>query len=225
MKRNKKSSGNGIDTVSTVEIAPSALANLADKLKVELANPSQAVKPSKPKKNKKEANKVPQTANTVETPFTINGHTKTKKDVPTHEKADKKTDSKNSSGSVSKNVDTSKTTNGDVKQRRKSQEKDAKQTHKTEQSQSKVGGHSKDSARKSNTTKTKRSFSSSSKEDEHDAQSLLEEILALGGTKEDLELIDDIDSDEDIIGESQQPPAKKIKETSDQKVCSSNYSF
>jgi len=206
-----------------VEIAPSALATLADKLKVDLANPSPAVKPKK--NEKKGAKKVPPTANTAEPPSTINGHTKTKKDVPTHKKSDKKTDPKNSSSRASKNVDTAKTTNGDVKKQRKSQEKSGKQTHKPEQSQYKVGGYSKDSARKNNASKEKRSLSSGSKEEQHVAQSLLEEIIALGGTKEDLELVEDIDSDEDIIGESQQPPAKKIKETSDKKVYSSNYSF
>ena len=40
-------------------------------------------------------------------------------------------------------------------------------------------------------------------EQEQTAPSLLDEILALGGTKEDLELIEDIGSEEDIVGESQ----------------------
>lgn len=221
--KNKKSSENGIDTASAVDIAPSALANLADKLKLDLAKPNHAAKSSKQKKNeKKEVKEVPQTTKTEQAPVVKNGQTNAKKSAPIQEKSSKTSDSKSKVGIVpptGKKVDSAKATNSDSKSQQKSRDKDVKRAYKSDSRPPKLSGGSKNSAKGKNLTSGERGATPDIKDGEPAAPSLLEEILALGGTKEDLELVEDIDSDEDIAGEPEHPAAKKTKESNDKKVC------
>jgi hypothetical protein len=212
MKKTKKSSENGIDVSSAVEIAPSALANLADKLKLDLAAPNQANKSGNRKKEeKKGAKKAAQTIQNTKNPAVNNGQQGKRKGGSMKEKAPKTLNQESKSIDLSvpgKKLKSVKEPNDNSKLQSGSHTKAKKRGSKTSPKQS---------APSIKPTKNERDSKPADSAEANDVSTLLEEILALGGTKEDLELVNGIDSEEDIPGES---PSQKTKESNDKKVCS-----
>src|SRR5271170_3991190 len=175
MKKNNKSIPNQNGTASGLGIPQEALANLADKLKIDLAKSTQSQPPSKTSPDKKRSKKQakPKSLQTTQT----NGSRELKD---------------NGSGV-------------EPKKSRKSKD-DRPNTEKAHSHREKSDQPRKD-AKPSRTSaelpRTKNDKSSKSKtprpadngEEQPSAEpSLLQEILALGGTKEDLELVNEIDS-------------------------------
>ena len=209
MKKTKKSSENGIDVSSAVEIAPSALANLADKLKLDLSTPTQAHKSGK--KDKKKAKKAAQTTQSTKNPVVNNGQQGKRKDGPMKEKAPKTPNQENKAIDPpvpGKKRNSAKEPNGKSTLQSSSHIKEKKRGPKTSL---------KESVSSKKPPRNERDSKPTENAEANDVSTLLEEILALGGTKEDLELVEGIDSDEDIPGES---PAQKTKESNDKKVYS-----
>lgn len=209
MKKSKKPSKNGIEASPAIEIAPEALANLVDKLKSDLANPNYPQKQlprklTKEKKaverrqadanqNGKKAIKGPNQNKTVKSGKAVKG--------PSHHA---KKDSSTGPNSESRAPEDST---------KKLATQNAKQIHKFSAVKSKVSPKTSVDAKdpSSKGGKVPKGGVSRTK-----APSLLEDILSLGGTKEDLELVEDIDSEEDIIGGSQAPKGQKLRQKNDE---------
>jgi hypothetical protein len=219
MKKNKRSSENGTEALSSVDIAPEALANLADKLKSDLANPNRPQKQSSRKHSKEK--------NAVEKRQTDAGQNKKQAKKGSNEKVTAK-GNKAVTESTRATKDSSMGTNGVSKSLAKSTEnkdgRDAKQIRKPGAVQSKASSKPVVSVKGAPLKKGKNPKGGASAE-ESMASSLLEEILALGGTKEDLELVEDIDSEDEIVGELQPLKGQKSRQKNDnQTVCTIAYS-
>lgn len=185
-----------------VGISSDALARLAEKLKTDLAKPEpqskQKASPrsdiSGPKKSKsKETGRLP-VKDTAE------------KTATNHKAAgkDKKLPSLKSNGGANPGKIEK------VKEPKKQSPQDGK-TKTKPQSQSALSPKSASSS-KPISTKRNRAGEKSSQKDRPEKDSLLEEVIALGGTEADLELIDGINSDEDVEGDlsSVQKPKGKV---------------
>jgi hypothetical protein len=218
--KNKKSSANGNDTASAVDIAPGVLANLADKLKTDLAKPNQTLKPSASRNREKKTKekKAKQAISPAQTSKTDIVSPKNNKDSPTDQKKKKSPGGKSKIGNPSaseKKRSTPKAVNGEPKR----EEQRAREPQKFDPRESKFSGRSKASSKTNTISAINGNPFAQTKDERPTVHSLLDEILALGGTKEDLELVDDIDSEEDIPGESQPQSSKKSKGGSDKSVC------
>jgi hypothetical protein len=220
MKKNKKPSSNGNDASSAVDISPGILASLADKLKVDLAKPTLASKQS-PSSNREK--KATQTITPARTSTTNHVPEKNNLDGSRSEKMKKSSGGKIKTGNSSaaeKKQNAPKVVNGKSKR----EEQHSKEPPKFDPRQSKFSGRSKTSSKTSAISANNGERFTQTKDEKLAAPSLLDEILALGGTKEDLELVDDIDSEEDIPGESQPQSSKKSKGDTDKMACVSTCS-
>lgn len=220
--KNKKSSANGNDTASTIDIAPGVLANLADKLKTDLAKPNQTLKPSASSNREKKTKekKTKQAISPAQTSKTGIASPKNNKDSPANEKKKKSPGGKSKLSNPSapeRKLSTPITVNGEPKR----EKQHPKEPQKFDPRQSKFSGRSKTSSKTNAISANNGKPVAQMKDEKPTAPSLLDEILALGGTKEDLELVDDIDSEEDIPGESQHQSPKKSKGGIDKTVCNS----
>jgi hypothetical protein len=221
MKKNKKFSSNVTDTASSVDISPEALANLSDKLKLDLSKPSHFVKQSsRDRNNAKKPNEPqngPQERSIGRSPKA--NMDQAKKPASRNEKVTKTPNSRIKRPHTSvpgQKVSSAKAPNGESIPTTNPYEKSSKGTRNSEVPQLTVSNQSK-ASRKSNVFSRDTRLSADTKETPS-APSLLDEILALGGTKEDLQLVEDIDSDEDIVGESQYPRGQKSKEKNNEKT-------
>lgn len=222
MKKSKsKAAGTSNDTPGGVEIAPAALANLADRLKLDLASQGQSKIKNTPvndgKINGKKEKKEKQ-GNKKESQAAINANgasnSLSKKSV-TAKHSGQKSEKKSTGGSSSeKKSKTVSTVNGDG---RSTKEKDKKSKAHSQQSGYTAKGPAPAKAErntKSSSTKKdkKHSKASAAKTQESTVNPLLDEILALGGTKEDFDLVEDVDSEEDIAEEPEPPKKSKGNE-------------
>lgn len=197
MKKNKKSTANENDSVLEPEISQDALANLANKLKVDLAKTTPSHTPLKSSRNQKPSKKNEKQEK--QEISRTNGSRQSKPDGDSMDsrkgrksKDDKFKNEKDHSGSK-------KSAGSDSKVPQKLQERPRTKT---------------DAPSELRPSKSERK-TNGVKETTSAEPSLLQEILALGGTKEDLELVNDIDSEEEIL-DSQ--PAKKGKKKTDEKT-------
>jgi len=185
MKKNKsKSAAVDGEQAADIQIAPQALANLSDRLKVNLAKPTggKSQKTESPKEKGKRQDKNGANGAAEE------GLKPKKKDK---KKKDKKNESRKSSvaqtGEGPKHATprdpTNQVGNGPINAR--SSKQPPSQTEKSDLKANKKASKRKDANKPSG-----------------EGVSLLDEILALGGTKDDLELLQDVDTDEDIIEEA-----------------------
>jgi hypothetical protein len=222
MKKSKsKAAGTSNDTPGGVEIAPAALANLADRLKLDLASQGQSKIKNTPvndgKTNGKKERKEKQ-GNKKESQAAIkaNGASNSlaKKSIPAKQSG-QKSEKKSTGGSNSeKKSKTASTVNGDgrsTKEKDKKSKADSKQSTYTakEPAPAKAARNSKSSSTKKD---KKHSKTNASKTQESTVNPLLDEILALGGTKEDLDLVENVDSEEDITEEPEPPKKSKGNE-------------
>src|SRR5271155_4462658 len=193
MKKNK-AIPNENETASGLGIPQEALANLADKLKIDLAKSTQSQPPSKTSPDKKRSKKQakPKSQQTTQTngsrELKDNGSgvepkmsRKSKDDRPNTEKAH----------SQMEKSDQPKLAHKDAKLPRTSAEMPRTKND------------------KSSKPKTARPADNAEKQPSAE-RSLLQEILALGGTKEDLELVNEIDSEEEIF-ESQESQKARVQ--------------
>jgi ribosome biogenesis protein MAK21 len=183
MKKNKEKSSTAANDPSVgVDIAPSALANLADRLKVDLAKPAGQVKENKKgQKNEKKLSSQPQQNKGNKEKF--NSKPTPAKGFPKDQK-DKKTQN---GGKVQRKVE--------GKEKPKQNGQTATSTSRPE----KAKPERKQEKSKSGSDKKK---DKKAKPEKPTESSLLDEIIALGGTADDLELVEDVDSEEEIIGDS-----------------------
>jgi hypothetical protein len=197
MKKNKKSTVKENDAVLEPEISQDALANLANKLKVDLAKSTPSHTPSKSSRGQKPSKK--------------------------NEKQEKQEISRTNGSRQSKpDGDSMDSKNGrKLKDEKSKNEKDHSGRKKYAGSDSKVPQKLQERPRtkidapsEPRPSKSERK-TNGVKEPTSAEPSLLQEILALGGTKEDLELVNDIDSEEEIL-DSQ--PAEKGREKTDEKT-------
>lgn len=220
MKKNKKSSVNVNDAASAVDIAPGVLANLADKLKIDLAkpNPTSKQSPSNNREKKIKEKNMKQAISPVQTSSTNIVSPKNSKDSSVNEKKKKSPGGKSKLGNPSateKKRTAPKTANGEPKR----EKQHPKEPQKFDPRQSKFSGRSKASSETATIPTNNGESFSHTMDEKSAAPSLLDEILALGGTKEDLELVGDIDSEEDLASESQPQSSKKSRGGSDKTVC------
>ena len=198
MKKNK-AIPNENETASGLGIPQEALANLADKLKIDLAKSTQSQPPSKTSPKKQAKPKSQQTTQTNGSrELKDNGSgvepkkgRKSKDDRPNTEKGHSRTE-------IS---DQPKLAHKDAKLPRTSAEMPRTKNDKS--------------------SKSKTARPADNAEEQPSAEpSLLQEILALGGTKEDLELVNEIDSEEEIFEsqESQQARVQGGKRKTDEKT-------
>ena len=209
-KKQKASVGTKVDASAEVDIGPKALANLVEKLKHDLAN--SRPNDSKPKKGSKKKQKREDRME------------KGSKSHDDHTSANKLTTSNNSPSERPKaksnsnrhrpsrnNLHQISTLNG----REKSQVGSHVSDKPAGQRQSKDHGHTK-RAGASNKHESTRSTATTKKSTRD--ESLLQDILALGGTEEDLQLIKDIDSEEEIIVAFESSSGQKRNISNDDKV-------
>lgn len=208
-KKQKASGGTKVDASAEIDIGPEALASLVDKLKHDLAN--SRPNDSKPKKSSKKQKREDRME-------------KGSKSHDDHPSANKSTASNNGNNERIKaksgsnqhrpshsNLHQMSTPNG----REKSQVdphasgKSAGLRHSKEHGHPKKAGASNKHDSTESTASTKKS---------HRDESLLQDILALGGTEEDLQLIADIDSEEEIVGGFESKSGKKGNISKDDKV-------
>jgi hypothetical protein len=190
MKKNK-AIPNENETASGLGIPQEALANLADKLKVDLAKSTQSQPPSKTSPDKKRSKKQakPKSQQTTQT----NGPRELKD---------------NGSGVEPKKSRKSKDDRPNIKKAH-SRTEISDQPHK----EAKLSRTSAELPRTKNdkSSKSKTARPADNAEEQPSTEpSLLQEILALGGTKEDLELVNEIDSEEEIF-ESQESQKARVQ--------------
>ena len=184
MKKNKKPTRNEDDVTLGPEIPQVALANLADKLKVDLAKSTQFDPPSKtlPQQKSSKKNAKPE----VQQIALPNGSHQSKDEV----------------GSVQRGQNREQKGRACGKNSAGSERKDSHRS--MEQPRPKSNASSE--PRPSRSVRTTNGIEERTSAE----RSLLQEILALGGTEEDLELLKDIDSEEEI-DESGLPGERKKK--------------
>jgi len=196
MKKDKKPPrANGAEASATVDmIAPEALENLASKLKADLstptANPNMIPKPAALKEKRtarKQAGKSKEVANK---PL----------------KNDKRKSNPKTQGT---NIANGHSADGQFKSHASPEGLKVLEKKQALPSQPSKG------PRKSASTLEKKHAKSTEKNHKREGlASLLDEILALGGTKEDLELVEDISSDDDLVVDGKLPKQRKGEEDS-----------
>jgi hypothetical protein len=197
MKKNKNKAVEADGERSAdVEIAPQALASLADRLKTELAKPKGDKGNDKRKKQRETKRQETSSANgtgAAQSKPALNKETQRngieKGSASDRSKLPSTEDKKGKPQKQAKSADTSKQPNSTSKD---------------------MGSRSAKSTPKSKSKGTKDGLDSS----------LLDEILALGGSKEDLELVEDVDTDEDILVGEDKPPTSRKKGGNDKTVYS-----
>ena len=217
-KRKGSRAENGIS--AGAEIAPEALANLVDKLKHDLAIPEQNdLKPSKSrkKKDKKDDN----ARGSAQQPDGGTNKVNPKsgiKAVASEGETNRRPKKKKKSNSTGISIgDVNSTRNGFPASYAKTQDSHrpkkpnrARQLEEARVSNSKPG---------SKQPQNRATNSSRSIDEASTGETLLGDILALGGTEADLELIRDIDSEEEIVGESHGLNGQKKTKSDDDDVC------
>jgi ribosome biogenesis protein MAK21 len=220
MKKNKsKSAGTSKDTPAGVEIAPEALANLADRLKLDLASQGQLKSKNAPVSNwkgkGKKENEKQSNDKESKTSKMANGNNvgMPKKPVAVKEKEQKLAEKKSKSSTASEKKSVAPpTSNGDGRPPKDTKVKKAKTDSKANGRPPKESASSKaeTNTKSPSTKKDKKRFKANASAHQEDTPNpLLDEILALGGTKEDLDLIEDVDSEEDADEESDPPKKSK----------------
>jgi hypothetical protein len=223
MKKNKKGADADSGALEAVDIAPEALANLADRLKLDLGKlQTQSRNEKKRGKKDKEGKKEVQDKSQKEKAAS-NGLKQTPAQVqlPKSEKPKATTDMKQKA--VSHRRKDAKLTANQVGAP-KSKAIPPKQSNQCKEDAKVTVSRSSSTTFKSPALPNFSTPSSDKRQRKPNAKpsevttSLLDEILALGGTKEDLELVEDIDTDEDIEGDSRPTGKPKAKGQNDQTV-------
>jgi hypothetical protein len=223
MKKSKKKAADADGgSLEAVDIAPEALANLADRLKLDLGKPrtqsaNQKKGGKKDKEGRNDARDKPRKEKSSSTGF---NHTPKQIQQPKPEKPKPTADKKNES--VLQDKEAKLDANKDGAPKLKSIPSKQPNQHKVD---AKVNG-SRDSSTPfkspaqpiSNTPSSDKRQRKPNAKPSEIAPSLLDEILALGGTKEDLELVEDIDTDEDVEGDSQPTGKPQAKGRNDPSV-------
>jgi len=206
MKKNNKSIPNQNGTASGLVIPQVALANLADKLKIDLAKSTQSQPPSKASPDKKRSKKQEKPKNQHSVQTIGSPELKDNGGGVEHKRRRKSMDERPNAEKVNSRTERSeraKLANSGAKGSRTSAELPRTKNNQPSKSRS-----------------SKPVRSANNAEEQSAAEpSLLQEILALGGTKEDLELVNDIDSEEEILEsqESQHTPVQEGKKKTDEK--------
>jgi len=203
----KKSIPNENETASGLGIPHEALANLADKLKVDLAKSTQSRLPSKAPPDKKGSEKQAKLKSKQNAQTNGSRELKDNRGGMEPKRGKKSMDDKPNTEKVHSRTE--------ISDRAKLANRDAKPSR----TSAKPPRTKNDKPSKSRSSKPARS--ANNVEEQPAAEpSLLQEILALGGTKEDLELVDDIDSEEEILEsqESQQTLVLEGKKKTDEKT-------
>jgi hypothetical protein len=210
MKTSKAAAKGGGDASAAASIAPEALSHLADRLKFDLGNSDQQTTQSKRKRKGKQTDQEATDSKNVQ----ANGGP-----VISQQVKPKKAEKAQTSTGARKGSKSSAIVNSEPKNT-KSQRK---QLHTPEKARDANKPSLKDNSKRPTSSagaKTKTKPSKKALEaNKTEASSLLDEILALGGSKEDLELVESVDTDEDILGPSQTPKAK----SGDKSVISFNF--
>jgi hypothetical protein len=222
MKKNKsKYAGTSNDPPVGLEIAPEALVNLANRLKLDLASQGQSKSKNAPVSNgkgkgKKEKNEKQHKNQEPKTSTSANGNNAgvPKKPAAVKEKEQKQPVEKKLKNSIvsEKKSDAALTSNGDGRPPKDTKSKNTKADSKPNRRPPKESASSKaETNTKSPPAKKdkKRPKANASEAQEVITNPLLDEILALGGTKEDLDLIEDVDSEEDTTEEFNPPKKSK----------------
>jgi hypothetical protein len=207
MKKNKsKPSEISNDAAPNIAIAPEALASLADKLKFDLAQPQKAV----PSKGKSPRPKQEKSKKAPEKGISSNAQEGRSKQVTAPKRVVDDKAQKDKSNNLARLSNLGLIRPQTSEDRSQTQQprfgkRDLKNNKTVKATQSAVKDGRKAAAVTTTPSKTK----TQRNKEENNTPSLLEEILALGGTEEDLELIDGVNSDEDILGESGNSRAEK----------------
>jgi hypothetical protein len=195
MKKNKtKAAATSSEPSAGIDIAPLALANLADKLKVDLARPvgERARRSQKVDQKKEKTNRQKPRAEAA------------KVDDKAKQKKNNSQASRKHKDSTLSNKEPKKDTNS-----RQGGERNGKRRANGVKSVTTSDRFRQSNAPSPKTPKEK----GGNKEERKATGTLLDEILALGGSQEDLELVQDIDTDEDIAEESiPQSKGKRVNE-------------
>lgn len=224
MKKSKKKAADADGgPLEAVDIAPEALANLADRLKLDLGKPqtqssNQKKGGKKDKEGRNDARDKPRKEKSSSTGF---NHPPKQIQQPKPEKPKTTADKKNESILQGKK-EAKLTANKDGPPKLKSIPPKQPNQHKGD---AKVNGsHNSSTPFKSHAQPISNTPPSDKRQRKPNAKpsdiapSLLDEILALGGTKEDLELVEDIDTDDDVEGDPQPTGKPKAKGRNDQSV-------
>jgi len=185
MKKNKtKAAATSSEASAGIDIAPSALANLADKLKVDLARPvgERAQRSQKVDQKKEKTNREKPRAEAAK----VDDKAKQKKDNSQASRG-------HEDSTFRKNKEPRNDTNS-----RQGGERNGKRRANGVKSVATSDRFRQSNAPSPKTPKEK----GGNKEERKTTSTLLDEILALGGSQEDLELVQEIDTDEDIAEES-----------------------
>ena len=219
MKKNKNKSSDAKPSASgEVDIASDALARLADKLKLDLAKPQQQSKqkstPSAEgkaqRKSEGSGEKISKQFGSMKQPS--NGLSKNGAAKKQEKLNDNKSDKKKTTP-VSKAAENNNAPKLHINKKQKVGDKHTEKSRPNGAPTSQPTSAKKD--KNSGKKKTEGTGKGKSQKDP-----LFEEIIALGGTEEDLDLIEGIDSDENIEGDSS--PAEKSKQPAgnEKSVCS-----
>src|SRR5437764_2160857 len=168
-----------------VGIASDALSRLAEKLKTDLAKPDQQSKQKSSRPLDTSGSKKSKSKQTERLPSN---------DTAEVGRKDKKSPSRKSNGAAN-------TAQGDKAKEHKRLNRPDRRTNPKQHSQPSRTPKSVSSL-KPVANKRDRTGEKSSGKEKPEKGSLLEEIIALGGTEEDLELVDGISSDDDVEGDS-----------------------
>ena len=204
MKKNKKSLQDNDESTSRLSIPQQALANLAEKLKVDLAKTTQSQSPTKVFSDKKRSKKKEKLDS--QQAVQQNGSRQLKKDESDMKpkrngksKYNKRNTEKEHFGN--KKSDPGKLANSVAKAPHNPAQRPQAKNDKSSKSRPSIPDR----------------ITKNAKEKAPAESSLLQEILALGGTKEDLELVHDIDSEEEIL-ELQQESAREGGKKAEEKI-------
>ena len=224
----KKSKGKAsVDKPSAsmeVDIASDALARLADKLKVDLAkSPQQPVQKSTPAADSKarrksdvsagKKSKLDESGKSQNNGTSVNGTSNTQ----AKKKGDKPTNSETSAAAKPAKSESPK--QGKNKKQKVADTRSEKSRPVNEARTSQSAATKKDKNPENKGEKSKDKGEKSKGKGKIEKDPLFEEIIALGGTEEDLALLEGIDSDEDIEGESSPAQKPKQQRGNDKSVC------
>jgi len=218
MKKNKgKASVDKPSASMEVDIASDALARLADKLKVDLAkSPQQSVQKSTPAADGKarrksdvsggKKSKQDESGKSQNNGTSVNGTSNTQ----AKRKGDKPTNSETSAAAKPAKSESPK--HGKNKKQKVADTRSEKSRPVNEAPTAQSASTKKDKNPENKGEKSKG-------KGKIEKDPLFEEIIALGGTEEDLALLEGIDSDEDIEGESSPAQKPKQQRGNDKSVC------
>jgi len=194
MKKDKKPPrGNGVEASRTVDmIAPEALENLASKLKADLSKPTANPKPAAAREK-----------------GTTRNQTGPEKQREVKNKSPKKDKGKNKPKAEGANVANGHSGNGQSKSLAS-----PKGLKIVEKKQSLTTQLSNGPGKSASIIEKKSTTFRGKDHKRRVSTSLLDEILALGGTKEDLELVEGVDSDDDLVVDDREPKKGKGDEDS-----------